>query len=84
MSQLIADPVIAHHLAVAEDVARGSYTPAVLRERDLYRLRNIIDFTAADVCGAQVIYDGFDRTQTRHHATVVRDLAAAEIARRQR
>lgn len=74
----------AHHLAVAEDAARGSYTSAVLRERDLFRLKNLRDFVEADIVNEQVTYVYFDRAQTRHHAVVVRDLVSAEIDRRQR
>ena len=80
----ITEPEFAHHLAIAEASARGSYTPEVLRERDTYRLKNIVSFTEADIANEGEIYDGFDRAQTRHHAVVVRDLASAEIDRRQR
>ncbi len=80
----ITEPEFAHHLAIAENAARGTYTPSVLRERDVTRLRNLVSFTEADLMDESMIYDGFNRAQTRHHAVVVRDLAAAEIDRRQR
>lgn len=77
-----AEPEFAHHLAVAEDQARTVYPPAALRDRELYLLKNIRDFAAADVADEDVVYATFDRAQTRHHAAVVRDLMAAEIDRR--
>ncbi len=80
----ITEPEFAYHLAVAENAARGTYTPSALRERDVTRLRNLVSFTEADFMNESVVYDGFDRAQTRHHAVVVRDLAAAEVDRRQR
>jgi len=78
----ITEPEFARRLAVAEAGARGSYTPTELRSRDIRRLQNIIGFVTDDMNDESVVYDGFDRAQTRHHARVVRDLATAEIARR--
>ena len=80
----VTEPEFAHHLAIAENAARESYTPSVLRERDVTRLRNLVSFTESDFMDESMIYDGFDRAQTRHHAVIVRDLATAEIDRRSR
>lgn len=81
---VITEPEFAHHLAIAEHLARKNYTPEVLRERGITRLKNLLSFTEADITNESMIYDGFDRAQTRRHAIVVRDLVAAEIDRRRR
>lgn len=76
------EPEFAHHLAIAEDQARTAYPAAALRDRDLYRLENIRGFAKMDAADESVVYATFDRAQTRHHATVVRDLVSAALDRR--